>query len=304
MTEAEPLVRAEEVWYAYGTGPPALRGVSVQVRAGERVALIGRNGSGKTTLAKHLNGLLRPQRGRVVAGGLDTSAHDLGQIARVVGYVFQNPDHQLFSRTVREELAFGPRNVGLPDDEVERRVEGALAEFGLAEQAETPPALLGFAQRRLVAVAAVVTMGPAVLVLDEPFAGMGWSSVERLAAVLRERVRAGQPLVLITHQMRAVAELAERCVVLDAGTVLVDRPVREVLTDRDLLARAALGPPAVVRLGERLRPQGFSGRSLTVDELVTEYVALSASDGRQGATRTEDVGGEANELGRRGEDST
>ena len=274
MTDAPPVAQVEDVWYAYRAGADALRGVSLQIGAGERVALIGRNGSGKTTLAKHLNGLLRPHRGRVVVGGLDTARHDLGNLARVAGYVFQNPDHQLFSRTVREEVAFGPRNLGLQPDEVGRRVDEVLAQFGLEEHAETPPALLGFAQRRLVAVAAVVAMGPAVLVLDEPFAGMSWPSVERLAAVLRGRVRAGQALVLITHQMRAVAELSERCVVLDRGQVLADRPARDALTDGDLLGRAALAPPAVVRLGDRLRPYGFSGRSLTVPELVDEYERL------------------------------
>ncbi|MGH2351214.1 MAG: ABC transporter ATP-binding protein [Chloroflexota bacterium] len=286
---APALLRVEDVWYAYdphggrahrendyGGRVPALRGVSLAISAGERVALIGRNGSGKTTLARHLNGLLRPQRGRVLVGGLDTARHDVGRLAGVVGYVFQNPDHQLFSRSVREELAFGPRNLRLEAVEVWRRVDDTLQRFGLTALAETPPALLGFAQRRLVAIASVVAMGPAALVLDEPFAGLDWESARQLGALLLALAAEGHALLLITHQMRAVAEFAARCVILDAGQVLADRPTPDALADPTLLEQAALLPPAVVRLGERLRPLGFSGRAVRVDDLVEEYHRLRA----------------------------
>jgi energy-coupling factor transport system ATP-binding protein len=271
----------EDVWYAYGAPAtarqPALLGVSLRIGAGERVALIGRNGSGKTTLAKHLNGLLRPQRGRVFVGGLDTARHDAGRLAAVVGYVFQNPDHQLFSRSVREELAFGPRNLGLAEAEVGRRVETLVDRFALAALAETPPSLLGFAQRRLVAVASVVAMRPAALVLDEPFAGLSWPSVQRLGALLDELAAEGTAVLLITHQMRAAAEFATRCIVLDEGRALADGPTPDVLSDAALLERAALGPPAVVRLGQRLRPLGFSGHSVRVQELVEEFHRVRAA---------------------------
>jgi energy-coupling factor transporter ATP-binding protein EcfA2 len=290
------LLRAEDVWYAYG--PPAgaggagataaLRGVALRVGSGERVALLGRNGSGKTTLARHLNGLLRPQRGRVLVGGLDTAQADAGRLAASVGYVFQNPDHQLFSRSVREELAFGPRNLGLAPSEVQRRVDETLRRCGLEALAEAPPAVLGFAQRRLVAVASVLAMRPPALVLDEPFAGLGWPDVSRLGALLLELAGAGHAVLLITHQMRAVAALAERCVLLESGQVLADGPAAEVLTDRPLLERAALVPPAIVRLGQRLRPLGFSGRALRAGQLVQEYRRLRA--GRPGPPPVEGSG--------------
>jgi energy-coupling factor transport system ATP-binding protein len=306
-----PLAELEDVWYAYDGRVAALRGVTLQLQAGERVALIGRNGSGKTTLAKQLNGLLRPQRGRVLVGGLDTSRHDVGRLARMAGYVFQNPDHQLFARTVREELAFGPRNLSLAPAEVEQRVAAALAEFSLEAHAGTSPALLGFAQRRLVALASVAAMQPALLVLDEPFAGLDWPSVERLIVLLAERARRGQALLLITHQMRAVVELAERCVVLEAGAVIADDDTRAVLTNPELLARAALVPPAMVRLGARLRGYGFAGRSLRVDEFVAEYrrvrAALAAhrpaatGDLPPAAPRPEPEAGRAGRAGRNGE---
>jgi energy-coupling factor transporter ATP-binding protein EcfA2 len=259
------------VWYAYERGAPALRGISLTINPGERVALLGPNGSGKSTLARQLNGLLRPQRGRVVVRGLDTAGQDVGRLAPLVGYVFQNPDHQLFSRSVGEELAFGPRNLGLEEGEIRRRVEETLHRFELRDFADTPPAMLGFAQRRLVAIASVVAMRPAALVLDEPFAGLSWPSVQRLGALLLALSQQGHALLLITHQMRAVAELATRCVILEAGQVLADRPTREALTDQALLARAALRAPAVVRLGACLRQYGFSAKALSVDELLEEY---------------------------------
>src|SRR5581483_6677827 len=275
----EPLLCLEDVWYAYPGGVEALCGVSLQVAPGARLAIIGRTGSGKTTLARHLNGLLRPTRGRVLVQGLDTVQHDVGTLAALVGYVFQNPDHQHFNRSVREELAFGPRNLGLEPAEIERRVEDALRRFQLEAQAEIPPAVLGFAQRRQVAVAAVVTMRPAALVLDEPFAGLSWPAAERLGQLLVTLAAAGQAVVVITHQMRAVARFAERAVVLEAGQILADGPVRAILTDADLLARAALAPPVVTRLGARLRNYGLSGRAILVDELVVEYRRLRASEG-------------------------
>ncbi|HET7770425.1 MAG TPA: ABC transporter ATP-binding protein [Chloroflexota bacterium] len=270
MSDA-PIVDVQDVHYAYAD-QPALRGVSLTVRPGESVALLGRNGSGKTTLAKHLNGLLKPQRGRVIVGGLDTAQHDTGRLAAAVGYVFQSPDHQLFSPTVREELAFGPRCLGLPPAEIEDRVQTALAQFSLEPFAKTPPALLGFALRRLVAIASVSTLRPAVLVLDEPFAGLDWISalhvIERIHALTSERMA----IVTITHQIRAVAECATRCVVLEAGQVLADRATPDVLTDRALLERTGLVPPPIVQLGAALR--GFSGRATLASEFVDEYRRL------------------------------
>jgi energy-coupling factor transport system ATP-binding protein len=207
----------------------------------------------------------------VLTAGLDTTDHDVGGLAAHVGYVFQNPDHQLFSPSVRAELAFGPRTLGVSEQEIERRVAETLAAFGLQDLADTPPALLGFAQRRLVAVAAVAASRPRLLVLDEPFAGLSWPSAARLGALIEELAQAGHAVVMITHQMRAVAEFATRCVVLDGGRVLADGPVHAILTDPDLLTRAALAPPTTWQLGDRLREFGFGGRAVRVDELVREY---------------------------------
>jgi energy-coupling factor transport system ATP-binding protein len=173
-----------DLWYRYGGEVTALRGVDFEIKDGDYVAVIGQNGSGKTTLVKHFNGLLRPTQGRVLVkhttrnarhGTLkDTESLTVGQLAQTVGYVFQNPDHQIFCATTREEIAFGPRNLGLSETEVKRRVEEALVRFNLEQYADRPPAVLGYGLRRKIGVAAVYSMQPRIFILDEPTTGLDW----------------------------------------------------------------------------------------------------------------------------------
>ena len=185
---------------------------------------MGPNGGGKSTLARHLNGLLRPQAGSVAINGRTAAGRPVGDLAREVGYVSQNPDHQIFAPTVREEVAFGPRNLGLKGDALARRVDEALAAFDLEALAGTPPAVLGYGQRRLITVASVWAMQPPIWVLDEPTTGLDARFTARLMACLQELHRAGATILLITHDLRSVAEAVQRVVVIDAGRVAVDGP--------------------------------------------------------------------------------
>jgi energy-coupling factor transport system ATP-binding protein len=275
-----PAIRVEDISYTYGDGTIALRGVSLDLPPGDFVALLGPNGSGKTTLAKHLDGLLRPDAGRVLVGDRDTRTTSVAQLARAVGYVFQNPDHQIFAATVEEEVAFGPRSQGLSPDVSARRVAEALELFGLASFAGAPPASLGFARRRQVALAAVLAGGPRVLILDEPTGGLDarsragiMAAVARFNAGTAPALRAaGGTVVLITHDMSVVAEYARRAVVLLDGRVLFDGAVPDLLLGRrDLLARAGLGLPPVVRLASRLARRGLVVTALTPADLVTAW---------------------------------
>jgi energy-coupling factor transport system ATP-binding protein len=213
--------------------------------------LIGANGSGKSTLAKHAGGLLRPQQGRVLVTGRDTRLISTGELARQVGHVFQNPDHQIFAATVWEEIAFGPRNLGLRPAEVEKRVQAALAAFHLASVADLPPTTLGYGQRRLVTLAAVHAMQPQVLILDEPTAGLDRRLTARLVEWVSELHASGATVVLITHDMR-LASLAPRCVVMDHGRVVLDGPTAQVFTHLPVLAQAGIAPPPIVELSRRL----------------------------------------------------
>ncbi len=271
MTDNSPLIEAQDIHFSYDGETPALRGVSLTISQGEFVALAGANGSGKTTLAKHFNGLLRPDRGDVRVGGNVARGRSIGELARTVGYVFQNPDHQIFLPTVAEEVAFGPRNLGVRDDELDVRVEEALALFDLTCLRKSHPTLLGRGVRRRVALAAVYAMQPRLLVLDEPTGGLDRHASEGLMATLRGMVTQGRSVVLITHDMRLVGEHARRLVLLNEGRVLADGPTADVMLQFDLLERAGIRPPPVARLSADLAELGMPF-ALNVDEFVDGFV--------------------------------
>jgi len=255
-----------------------LRGLDLRVPAGQFLALVGANGSGKTTLVKHLNGLLRARQGSVRVAGLDAARHPVGEMARHVGFLFQHPEQQIFAATVEQEVAFGPRNLGLPAGEVRERVAAALARFGLEAAAARPPAILGYGLRRRVTLASLAAMDPAVLVLDEPTVGLDAHGRREMLAWVAELQRRGRTIVLVTHDMGLVARCAERVVVLHDGEVLGDGPPGDVFRDEALLARASLAPPPVVALARALRSNGFRGDGLTVEAFCDEYAALAGEN--------------------------
>jgi energy-coupling factor transport system ATP-binding protein len=271
---AEPQLALEQVSFNYPDGTPALRDVSLSVAAGEFVALLGANGSGKTTLAKHLNGLLKPTRGSVQVNGRDTRPVRVAELARQVGYVFQNPDHQIFAATVEDEIAFGLHLQGLSAAEVTARVDWALAAFRLETYRTSPPALLGWGERRQVAVAAVLAARPQVLVLDEPTGGLDARSRDELMAAVTAFNRSGGTVILITHNMRLVAEHASRAVVMAGGRTAFDAVPRVLFEHREILASAKLAAPAVVRLGQRLTPFGLQAGILSCTEFAAAWRRL------------------------------
>ena len=271
---AEPILEADGVWFWYGEGAPVVRDVTLVIGSGEFVALVGANGSGKTTLVKHFNGLLRPRRGLVRVAGRDAAGRSMGELAQQVGYLFQRPEQQIFSPTVRQELAFGPRNLGLAQAEIEARVEAALARFGLAAIAGQPPAILSYGLRRRVTLASLAAMDPPVLVLDEPTVGLDARGLEETFAWLAGLHTQGRTIVLVTHDMALAAAHAGRVVVLGQGQVIADGPPANLFRQADLLARAALIPPPVTALAQALSSLGMRGDSLTVEAFCDEYVAL------------------------------
>ena len=275
------LVTVENVSFTYADGTPALRDVSLILHPGDFVALLGPNGAGKTTLVRHLNGLLRPASGKVLVERQDTRTTGVAELAHLVGYVFQNPDHQIFAPTVREEVAFGLQAQQLPASIVARRVSETLERFGLGPHAETPPALLGYGQRRQVALAAIIAMHPKVLILDEPTGGLDWRSRQELLALLSNLNALGHTVVLVTHDMRLVAEHARRAVVLVAGHLLFDGDTRELFRQREVLAQAQLALPPVTRLANRLSAEGLPPDVLTCAEFADAWLARL----RKGARR-------------------
>ncbi|WP_436795000.1 energy-coupling factor ABC transporter ATP-binding protein [Actinospongicola halichondriae] len=235
-----PALEVESLAYAYPDGHQALFGVDFRVDGGERVAILGPNGAGKTTLVLHLNGIHLPGHGSVRVAGTTVAKSSLKEIRRRVGLVFQDPDDQLFMPTVREDVAFGPANLGLRGDELGRRVHDALDAVGMADLADRSPHHLSFGQRRRVAVATVLAMQPDVLVLDEPSSNLDPASRRELAEILRSL---DQTILMVTHDLPYALELCPRALVMNDGAIVADGNTADILGDRALMEANRLELP-------------------------------------------------------------
>lgn len=264
------MIDVDDVWFWYDHDVPALRGVSLSIRAGEVVAVIGQNGGGKTTLAKHLNGLLKPSKGVVRVRGYDTRETPTHVLASIVAYVFQNPSHQIFMSTVYEEVAYGPLQSRLSKSTVDERVAHALEMVGLSSYPRAHPYDLDYGQMKLVTVASAIAMNPDVIVLDEPTTGQDHRGRRKVAEVIRKLSREGKTIIIITHDMKFVAENTERTVVMAEGRILADGPTETIMTDMELLAQAAIKPPQTVQLAYGLGERVSRLNMLTVSEALTE----------------------------------
>jgi cobalt/nickel transport system ATP-binding protein len=234
--------------FAYPPGRQVLYGVDFSVAEGERVAVLGPNGSGKTTLVLHLNGTLTAAAGEVVVDGLAVTKANLPEIRRRVGIVFQDPDDQLFMPTVRDDVAFGPANLGYRGEELHERVERALGKVGMTAVADLPPHHLSFGQRRRVAAATVLSMDPRLLVLDEPSSNLDPASRREFAELV---VELGLTTVIVTHDLPYALQLCSRVLILNEGVIVADGPAREVLADDELLRANRLELPYGFDLSRR-----------------------------------------------------
>jgi len=271
-------LRVEGITFRYPSGVLALSDVSLTVEPGESVAIVGENGAGKTTLARHLNGLLRPETGAVWVGDWDTRQRSVASLSHRVGYVFQNPDDQLFARSVRDEVAFGPRNLGRTREEAESDVRSALARCGLQDAADRHPYDLQASERKFVAVAATLAMRTPVVILDEPTTGLDADGVERLGALVEGLKKEARTVLTITHDLDFGADHFDRVIVMSRGHVLADGPTREVLHKASLLQEAHIRPPQLIALALAL---GLPSSPLTVPEFVDDYGRASASHRRE-----------------------
>jgi energy-coupling factor transport system ATP-binding protein len=269
------ILTTRDLVFRYPSGVVALDGVNLTIEFGDSVAIIGENGAGKTTLAKHFNGLLRPTSGSVLIGDWSTSQHSAAKLARRVAFVFQNPDDQLFARTVREEVAFGARNLGASASQVKERVDAALAEVGLIDHSESHPYDLPSSSRKFVTLAAALVMQTPILVLDEPTIGQDARGLDRMAAIIERHQRSGQTVIVISHDLDFCAEHFRRTIVMAGGKILLDGPSPSVLSQAALLAQAQVESPDLIRLAQAI---GLDASPCTVDEFIEAYAASRSKE--------------------------
>lgn len=265
---AEPILLVEHLYYRYPTRTNyALEDVSLSIPSGEFVAIIGQNGSGKTTLIKHFNGLLKPTQGRVVVDGRETTGLLTSELARSVGYVFQNPDHQIFAETVHDEITFGPRNLGYTAERIEKALKLVLEEMDLSGMEEDMPFQLSRGQRQRLAVASVLAMEPAILIIDEPTTGQDWKESTKLMELVRQLNEKGHTCIITTHNMNLVSLFARRVIVMREGRLFLDGSTQDVFSQEDTLLTAGIKPPEVYSMARLLLPGVRFDKPLTPVDL-------------------------------------
>lgn len=260
-------INLEDLYFSYPSGVQALQGVTCTIASGEQVAIVGQNGSGKTTLVKHLNGLLKPSRGKVEIGGWDTTQKTVAAMSARVGYVFQNPDEQLFTKSVYQEVVFGPQNLGFDDHKVQQLADQALAITDLTEERDTNPYDLSPTWRKMVALASIISMDTPIVILDEPTTGQDAASINRIAEVVNTLRNEGKTVITISHDIDFCAENFSRIIALSDGKILKDGPTRDVLSQDQILKETYVDPPQITRLGKEL---GFP--TTVIDE--TDFLAV------------------------------
>jgi energy-coupling factor transport system ATP-binding protein len=237
------MILLEDIHFAYDGMYTALRGVSLQIDDGERIAIVGSNGAGKTTLVKHLNGLIRPDQGRVILDGVDTKHYSVAELARQIGLVMQNPDHQLFLDSVEREILFGLKNLGYSEEEAKARCERTLNKLGLKGFSERSPFTLSGGERKRVALASVLATEPRILSLDEPTIGQDARQKEKLARMLSELNEKGKAVIVVTHDIEFVIENFPRTIAMAEGRIVADGPTNSVLSNDDVIHRCSLTRP-------------------------------------------------------------
>jgi energy-coupling factor transport system ATP-binding protein len=260
------LIEAMDVHFSYPNRVEALKGVSITIKDGEFVAIMGQNGAGKSTLVKHFNGLLKPTAGKVRADGVETTKTSVAALSRNVGFVFQNPDHQLFSETVEDEIAFALKNFGFAADVIESRVTWALNLLSLTQYRKTSPFLLSGGERKRVALASVLAWDPKTLILDEPTIGQDHEQKEILRQFILQMQTQGKTVVIVTHDVEFVAESNPRVILMKEGKIVADGVGKDILTDPAMLELASIVLPQIAQIFTKLSHLGFPKNIIDIYE--------------------------------------
>ncbi len=277
-------IEVKNLYFWYEEGFPVLKNINLTIKKGECVAIMGENGAGKTTLIKHFNGLFKPKKGLIRILGNDTRKTTVASLAKNVGIVFQNPDHQLFAETVYKEVAFALENFNFPTDEIEARVNKILKFFDLYKYKDKSPFTLSEGERRRLAIASVVVYGPEILVFDEPTAGQDLIQKIRIADLIKKFVSKDKTIVVVTHDVEFAVTVFDRIVILSHGQIIADGQPAEVLTNPEILNRARLTPPQIVKCAWLLSDLGISQKIIRVEELTEAIINLVRSASYVGRT--------------------
>lgn len=269
------IIEVNGLTYCYSDGTKALENINIDFYNGEFIAFIGQNGCGKTTFSKCLNGILKPTEGKILVNGLDTSLPKINrELVKNIGYVFQNPDHQLFNNNVYDEIAYAPRNLRLNENEVRERVLTASKIAGVDEGLfKEHPFFLVKGLRQRIAIASILSLKPKVIIVDEPTTGQDYKqSIEVMEFLRMLNEEWGHTIIIVTHEMDIVAQYAKRVVVMNDGRVLTDGTVKEVFSTPELLEKANVKPPQITRLAQSLNKYGFKNNIISCEEMYDEWV--------------------------------
>jgi energy-coupling factor transport system ATP-binding protein len=272
------MIETQGVHFSYANKVEALKGVSLTIKDGEFLAIMGQNGAGKSTLVKHFNGLLKPNMGKVLVDGVETTKTSVATLARNVGFVFQNPDHQLFSETVEDEIGFALKNFGFEPKAIEDRVTWALNLLSLTQYRKTSPFLLSGGERKRVALASVLAWDPKTLILDEPTIGQDHEQKEILRQFIMQLQTQNKTVVIVTHDVEFVAECNPRVVLMKEGNIVAEGVGKEILTNPTILAASSIVLPQIAQIFMKLSPLGFPKNIIDIYE--AKEIILKAKESK------------------------
>lgn len=267
----EAVIKTEKLVHTYPTGVTALREIDLNIYRNDKVSIVGQNGSGKTTIVRHFNGLLRPTSGTVYLNGEDTVRQGISQMSRQVGYVFQNPNHQIFCTNVKDELEAAPMNFKFSPEEVKRNTDEVVELMNLKDILNVHPMTLDYTTKKIVTIASVLTFKPDILIMDEPTGGLDEAGRIMLTKIINIMHDNGHTVIMISHDMDYVAENSDRVVVMCQGQVIDDGKPEQIFTSAEVLKRAQIEPPQITQLDIYLKGESANGAVLNVEEFVKYY---------------------------------
>jgi len=274
------MIEVADIHFTYPNRVEALKGINLTIQNGEFVAIMGQNGAGKTTLVKHFNGLLKPATGKVLVDRVDTRKVSVANLARSVGFVFQNPDHQLFSESVEEEIAFALRNFGFTEETTEQRVTWALNLLGLTEYRKTSPFMLSGGERKRVALASILAWDPKILILDEPTIGQDYQQKEKLRQFILQMRAQERTIIIVTHDVEFVAECNPRVLLMLDGKIIADGEAGKILTNTEALMQASIVPPQIAQIFLQLPDLGLPQNIIDVYEAQKALLQVLGESGK------------------------